>query len=128
MKSFFKFLLLLIFIGGLLFICFKFASEFTDLNIKKVEDTKENIDETRNFVNEQQILKYIRAIESQYLINMINNNNNSNTITDVDYVDHRGLSIDSMTLNIDNNGNVTDGFLIINNVKYIYDGEKVMKE
>lgn len=128
MKRFVNFLLLLIFIGGLLFICFKLLNEFTDLNIKKVEDTKENIDETRNFVNEQQILKYIRAVESQYLINMINNSNNSNTITDVDYVDHRGLNIDSMTLNIDNNGNVTDGFLIINSVKYIYDGEKVMKE
>ena len=128
MKSFFKFLLLLIFIGGLLFICFKLLNEFTDLNIKKVEDTKENIDETRNFVNEQQILKYIRAVESQYLINMINNSNNSNTITDVDYVDHRGLTIDSMTLNIDSNGNVTDGFLIIDNIKYIYDGEKVIKE
>lgn len=128
MKKFVNFLLLLIFIGGLLFICFKLLNEFTDLNIKKVEDTKENIDETRNFVNEQQILKYIRAVESQYLINMINNSNNSNTITDVDYVDHRGLTIDSMSLNIDNNGNVTDGFLIINSVKYIYDGEKVMKE
>lgn len=128
MKKFFNFLLLLIFIGGLLFICLKLLNEFTYLNIKKVKDTKENIDETRTFVNEQQILKYIRAVESQYVINMINNSNNSNIITDVDYVDHRGLTIDSMTLNIDNNGNVTDGFLIIDSVKYIYDGEKVIKE
>lgn len=128
MKRFFKFLLLLVFIGVLVLLCIKLLNEFTDLNIKKIEDTKENIDETRNFVNEQQILKYIRAVESQYIINMINNSNTSNTITDVDYVDHRGLTIDSMSLNIDNNGNVTDGFLIIDNVKYIYDGEKVMKE
>ena len=128
MKKIFDFLIILLFIGGIIFLCIKLLNGFTDLNIKKIEDTKENIDETRNFVNEQQILKYIRAVESQYIINMINSRDNINTITDVDYVDHRGLTIDSMTLNIDSNGNVTDGFLIIDNIKYIYDGEKVIKE